>query len=330
MKLKISLVVLLLLAIPFGAINLTEVDAETNDTIESYYYDGEYVYIVETVKMGEPTKLYTENGEKTYTEVRTTYKTSPEEPKSLVGLSYYNGNIFVASEDRELRISESEDDRLEQNVDGDWVPIYSDEEPMPNAVPVIVLIVAEKLVKALIKKVAKIVIRTAIENIKNPNSIGDLPPYEDKITEDISILRSAYHSVPLMFYVDGYATPVLEFNDETLKNLEPFYFYFVLGNTLSPSDLKGICPVGLSSSIARELMLMNSQMYNVYSPTADMSETLCRNLGEGMTWHEGDGCTTYGHVHFEINGSMSYSRAYYGLDNEKAWEPADGDQWWFD
>lgn len=334
MNYKVASIVVLLLALPLAVCSVEESDAEivNEGKLESYYYDGNNVHITETIKTNS--NVYLEDRTISYDEVKVTYINSIDSEVSHVQLWYYMDNVPVYNEEKDVRHVSGEEEQLEENVGGDWVTIVpvDDRESVlsvENKLSPAIIRMGINLFKEIARWVGQIAAEIVLEYIFEPGT--EVPPFEDPITDDITILRSPYHGTPLMFYVDGFAVPALKFTDDNLKKLEPFQYYFVLGNTIAPSDLRYICPVGLTSTVAEELLGFNATLYNIWSATSDSCELLCSNMGDGMTWHTDiEICGGYGHYHFKIDGKMSNSRAYYGLYGDKVWEPEDGDQWWFD
>lgn len=339
MNTKVVFVAIVLLVLPFSALFVQETDAEieVDGTLQSYYYDGNYVYITQTIKTDS--QVYLEDGSTIdYTEVRVEYRTNTDTPESLVGLKYYTGNVLVYSEDRDFR-QNLDTEQLEVLVDGQWVEAISDQEITPLSLAGLVKF-GKMLWDKLSEYVGKISVTIDIANWSSliasffvkPDDHGEYGYHEYRMTDDIIILRSNVNASPLAFVIEDVVAPALPFNDETLMNLEPFTYYLVLGYTQSPAMMRAVCPIGFGSNIAAEILDMNYQMYNIWTATGDMADSVNDKLREDCIIHDNMYCGDYySHFHYiDDDGHMSLSRSFYGLSDGKSWQPADGEQWWFD
>ena len=322
--------VILMMAVPWCLVVAEPADSEIerNGTLLSYRFDGEFVWVTETLKVEDTETI---NGDfAKFTEIRITYQTYLNEPISITSIKYYDGNQYVTEENLELR--QKEHGKVEQFINDKWYQLISDSDKLPpSGEDIDIGKWFKKINKAIKDELASCVGEIIFNYVDIKLADFKVDNFEEKITDDISIYRSGALGIPVYFTVGEFIAPAMDMTDSLLMDLDPFVDYLVFTSRMI-GEARYICPVGLDTSTTYEILELDSWKYSIWTARGDSADSIIAHLSDSWEHHDAKyDVLGQSHYHFiKSNGDVSNSMVYYGLSNNQAWQPSDGDQWWFD
>ena len=310
-------------------------DTSAYSNVDSYYYNGTYVKITETID--EPGTVTTLDGSAMeFDYLKTEYLTYPNSDQSLVYAKYYSDNTLVYMDYRDYRNADGD---VEADVDGEWVTVVSDEDGAASAsfVTAYVIPMALYLSVSVLVGIAYLVYEDVSQLLKNgidnsSNGTSSTITQETLIENEITVYF--LDGEPYVVDVAGISAPVYEFCDETLGGLDAFVYYLVVKSPLeseNAAESMMICPLAFSGSYAKMVMGLNTDLYHVWTAYGDWAESPCRGVAGYVKWefhYAVEELLMYDHYHaVDSLGNVSNSMSFYGFSWGALYESDDPDNW---
>ena len=321
--------IMLLLTAGVCTLGNTDAQASTDDTeaneVDSYYYDGTNAHVVKTLDISGTISSGLE-----YDRIICEISTIPFSDSGHVLLTMMYGDRVISTEEYDVRASS--EGRLQYNSGTGWNTAPLSTDIRPNFVPVILGLLAPGVVEAILALLGISAIAISLNELleeldkKDKEEGNTAERTTTELPGDITIIL--YDGVPSIVHYDGQASNVYEFEDSILRSLETGLYYPVFK---VESNNLAICPIPLDSSVAAEILRLNSPDYHTYTPLKLHASNITYLVYDtGWSYYHTPNIDCYDlYLHYHIvnaaTNEVSESMSFYGLVGGAEWEPDEED-----